>query len=185
MLTTVLSSRSMISAASTMASTSQRQRYGVGGAAVGAATAAAVMATPLERCSCANIVLRQIVVRVKSTRKRRPAGCGAPLFSRELLGGDHVHRELGRHLGVQANLDLVGTGGLDVAGQLDPAAVEVGAAGRPDGRDDIERRDRTDQPPTAAGPRRQAHLEPLELGLDLVDVAEAADLPGGPGALDQ
>src|SRR5205823_15119623 len=75
--------------------------------------------------------------------------------------------------------------GLDVVGQLDPAAVQIRTAGRPDGRDDLARRDRTEQPATAAGPRRQADLQPFELGPDLVGVAEVADLTGGPGALDQ
>src|SRR5581483_12117289 len=44
---------------------------------------------------------------------------------------------------------------------------------------------RTEEPAALARPRRQRHLQALELGLDFVGVAEIADLTRRPGPLDR
>ena len=74
---------------------------------------------------------------------------------------------------------------LDVARQLDAAPVQVGAAGGLDRLLHLGRGDRAEQAAAGAGPRRQRDLQRLELRLDLVGVAQVADLPGRPGPLDR
>ena len=116
------------------------------------------------------------------TTKGRP-GRAALSPGRAYLPVD-VQVERGGHLGVQPDLHLVCADRLDVAGQLEPAPVEGRAAGGLDRVDDLGRGDRAEQPAAVAGAGRQADLEALELALDLVGVAEVADLAGRTGPLD-
>ena len=112
--------------------------------------------------------------------------CGSALcYETALLGGDHVQVELGRHVRVQLDLNLVTTGGLDRARQLDLALVEHRATGGLDRVGDLGRGDRAEEPPALAGPRRQGDLQALELALDLVGVAEVANLAAGTRPLDR
>src|SRR5690606_14814732 len=76
-------------------------------------------------------------------------------------------------------------GRLDRLAQLDPAPVDGRAARRLDRVGDLAGRDRTEQPAAGAGPRGQPHLQRLDLGLDLVGLAEVTDLTSLPGPLDQ
>src|SRR5439155_6745434 len=85
---------------------------------------------------------------------------------------------------VQADLHLVVAGGLDVAGQLDAAPVEVGTAGRGDRRGDLGRRDRAEQPAGVARAGAERVRLGLKRGLDLGGVTQIADLPGRAGPLD-
>ena len=100
---------------------------------------------------------------------------------RMLLGADHVHRERRGHLGVQLDLDVVRARGLDVTRQLEPAPVQRRTAGGLDRVDDLGRGDRAEQAAAVAGARRQRDLEAGELVLDLVGLAQVADLTGRRG----
>src|SRR5689334_5007097 len=120
----------------------------------------------------------------KGPGSRNSANQGPSTLSRNLLGGHHVHRERRGHLGVQLDLDVVRARGLDVPRQLEPATVERRTAGGLDRVDDLGRRDRAEQPAAVAGPRRQRDLEAGQLGLDLVGLAQVADLAGLAGPLD-
>src|SRR5215471_74057 len=100
-----------------------------------------------------------------------------------LLRGNHTERERRGHVRVQANLDVVLAGRLDVAGQLDAALVEVGTAGGLDRLLHLARGDRAEQPAPGARPGRQGDLEHLKLLLDLLGVPEVADLPSRAGPL--
>src|SRR5829696_8633525 len=94
-------------------------------------------------------------------RLRRPG----PRRRAVLLGADHVHTERGGHLGVQLDLDVVRTRGLDLTRQLETAPVQQRAARGLDRVDDLGWGDRTEQPAAVAGPRRQRDLELRELVL--------------------
>src|SRR4029453_4736807 len=66
----------------------------------------------------------------------------------------------------------------------EPGTVERRTTGGLDRVDDLGRGDRAEQPATVAGARRQRDLETGELVLDLVGVAQVADLTGLAGPLD-
>ena len=64
------------------------------------------------------------------------------------------------------------------------AAVDVGAARGLDGVSDVGDGHRAEEPAGLAGAGRQLHLERLELGLDLLRVADVLDLADLAGPLD-
>src|SRR5262249_20677812 len=68
---------------------------------------------------------------------------------------------------------------------LDAPPVDLGAAGCLHGVDDVGDRHRAEQPPAAAGLRRHADGEGLELRPDLLGVPEVADLPNVARPLDR
>src|SRR3954464_6247644 len=107
-----------------------------------------------------------------------------PDSERNLLGCHHVHRERRGHLGVQLDLDVVRTRGLDVARHLETPAVEGRTPGGLDGVHDLGRGDRAEQASTGAGPRGQRDLEGGQLLLHPVRLAEVADLAGVARPLD-
>src|SRR5258705_13913126 len=91
----------------------------------------------------------------------RPAEAGRAVDVCELLGSDHVHVEVRRDLRVQLELNPVGAGRLDVAGQLEAPAVDLRSARGLHGRRDFGRRDRAEQTAPVAGARLQRDLQTL------------------------
>nr|BFE66976.1 hypothetical protein GCM10020092_002770 [Actinoplanes digitatis] len=71
-----------------------------------------------------------------------------------------------------------------MARQLEAAPVQGRTARGLHRVDDLGRGDRPEQAAAVAGTRRQGDLEALELALDLVGLAQVADLAGVAGPLD-
>src|SRR5258705_213400 len=96
----------------------------------------------------------------------------------DLLGCGHRQRELRDDIGVQPNLYLILTGGLDVPGQFDAPFVQVGATGGLDRLGNLARSDRPEQSAAGAGPNLKRDLQSLELLPDLLGVTQVPDLAG-------
>src|SRR5262245_11464047 len=96
-----------------------------------------------------------------------------------------VEREARRDLRVDPDVDVVRAERLDRLADLDPALVDVRAAGGTYRRDDVGHRDRAEQPTTGAGADLEVHRLRLELRLDLLGVPEIADLADLAGLLDR
>src|SRR5580693_197835 len=117
----------------------------------------------------------------------RRAGCLARVDDadrpggRRLLAGGDLDVDRGADFGVQPDPDLVRAHGLDRVANLDPAAVEFGAAGLAHGGRDIRGPDRAEQPAAAARAPAHPHLQALELPGHGLRVLDAADLPGRSG----
>src|SRR6185369_9599196 len=101
------------------------------------------------------------------------------------LAGRDLDVDGGADLGVQPDPHLVRAQGLDRVADLDPAPVELGAAGLAHGRSDVRRADRAEQAAAAARAPPHPHVQAVELGRYGLGVLQAADLPGRPGQLDQ
>src|SRR5262249_22562669 len=98
--------------------------------------------------------------------------------------GDDLQVDLRRDLRVQPHRGGVRAGGLDVPRQLDPAPVQLGAAGRPDRLDDVRRGDRAEQPTAGPGPGGQPDLPALDRGPQLLGLAEVPNVPRVAGPAD-
>src|SRR6266702_1315612 len=114
----------------------------------------------------------------------RDGGGGKGVLRTRLAGRD-LDVDGGAELGVQPDLHLVRAHGLDRVADLDPAPVELGAAGLAHGRGDVRRADRAEQAAAAARAPPHQHVQAVELGRHGLRIFQAADLPGRPGPLDQ
>src|SRR5215475_2470255 len=85
-----------------------------------------------------------------------------PTLGRPESGANDLDFDGGTDLGMQPDRNLVRANRLDRVADLDLAAVQLGAAGVLDGRGNVGRRDRPEQPPAAAGPHVQPHAQPGE-----------------------
>src|SRR4051794_32127806 len=99
-------------------------------------------------------------------------------------GRDDLDGDGRRNVRMDLHTDGVLAEALDRGLQLEPTAVQAWSTGGADGRRDVRRGHRAEEPATGAGAGRELDVQPGELGRDLAGLGQRAHLAYLAGAPD-